>query len=428
MSHREVELLAIGAGPSNLALAVGIEELAPADLAENTLVVEQHDTVAWQRGMLLPWTQSQVSFLKDLVTLRNPRSQFSFVNYLHATGRLDEFVNLGSFTPYRLEISDYLQWVSGALSSVRVEHGKRCARVTPDRADDGEIVGWNVQMADGDTIAARNLSIGIGRDKYVPEVFKGLPAERVIHSTEYSDRMAAVDPAAARRVIVVGGAQSAAEMVTATHQSLPDAKVTMVMRSIGLNGYESSRFTNELYYSSFIDEFHASAPEAREQMLREMHRSNYSGLAPGMLDNLYRTMYLERLTGDERLRMITMVDIVDAQYTDDEVVLTLLDRRTGVAEEVAADLVLLGTGFDREVPRVVRQLADAAGLDEVRVNRAYRLDIPGSDRSSVYLQGTNEATHGIADSLLSVLASRAQDIITDLVSRRGATELLAVSA
>lgn len=69
MGHQEVEVLAVGGGPSNLALAVGIEELAP-ELAENTLVVEEHENVVWQQGMLLPWTQSQVSFLKDLVTLR----------------------------------------------------------------------------------------------------------------------------------------------------------------------------------------------------------------------------------------------------------------------------------------------------------------------------------------------------------------------
>ena len=29
MAHQEVEILAIGAGPSNLALAVAVEELAP---------------------------------------------------------------------------------------------------------------------------------------------------------------------------------------------------------------------------------------------------------------------------------------------------------------------------------------------------------------------------------------------------------------
>ena len=67
MAHQEVEILAIGAGPSNLALAVAVEELAPAEIAANTLVIEKHENIVWQRGMMLPWTQSQVSFLKDLV-------------------------------------------------------------------------------------------------------------------------------------------------------------------------------------------------------------------------------------------------------------------------------------------------------------------------------------------------------------------------
>jgi len=74
LERQEVEVLAIGAGPANLALGVALEELAP-DMARETVIIEQHDTVVWQRGLLLPWSQSQVSFLKDLVTRRNPRSQ-----------------------------------------------------------------------------------------------------------------------------------------------------------------------------------------------------------------------------------------------------------------------------------------------------------------------------------------------------------------
>jgi L-ornithine N5-oxygenase len=36
----------------------------------------------------------------------------------------------------------------------------------------------------------------------------------------------------------------------------------------------------------------------------------------------------------------------------------------------------------------------------------------------------NEATHGIADSLLSVLAVRAEEIVRDLLGRRAAPEQL----
>src|ERR1700712_3726668 len=151
LDRQEVEILAIGAGPANLALGVALEELAP-DMARETLIVEQHDTVVWQRGLLLPWSQSQVSFLKDLVTRRNPRSQFSFINFLHSTGRLDDFINLGSFTPYRLEISDYLSWVARNLSQVRIQSGRRCVSIEPGYGSGGEVREWLVGLADGGEI------------------------------------------------------------------------------------------------------------------------------------------------------------------------------------------------------------------------------------------------------------------------------------
>jgi hypothetical protein len=44
---------------------------------------------------------------------------------------------------------------------------------------------------------------------------------------------------------------------------LPECKPTMVMRSIGLNYYESSKFNNELFFPSHVDTFFGSRPEAR---------------------------------------------------------------------------------------------------------------------------------------------------------------------
>nr|WP_145903274.1 SidA/IucD/PvdA family monooxygenase [Kitasatospora viridis] len=420
MNRQEVELLAIGAGPANLALAVALEELAPADVAGKTLLVEQHDNVVWQRGMLLPWTQSQVSFLKDLVTLRNPRSKFSFINYLHSVGQLDDFINLGTFTPYRQEISGYLQWVADSLSEVRVSYGRRCEGITPRRGADGKVTGWLAAFSDGTEVLARDLVVGAGRDPRIPAEFAGLPAERVIHSAEYSARIAGLDPAGKHRITVIGGAQSAAELLWAAHQGFPAAETTMVMRSIGLKNYESSKFTNEIYYTSFIDDFHAAPADAREQLLREMHLSNYAGLAPAMLETLYRQRYLERLAGAERLKIVTMTEITAARMAGEEIVLTLRDRKTGATSESRCDLLLLGTGFDGRMPQLVRRLAADLGLDEITVDRNYRLTMPhGADGASCYLQGVNEATHGISDSLLSVLAGRSGEIVADLLLHRG---------
>ncbi|MFF8608275.1 lysine N(6)-hydroxylase/L-ornithine N(5)-oxygenase family protein [Streptomyces sp. NPDC015346] len=421
MQPQEVELLAIGAGPANLALGIAMEELAPKELAAGTLIIEQHEDIVWQRGMLLPWTQSQVSFLKDLVTLRNPRSEYSFVNYLHSIGRLDDFINLGTFTPYRSEISGYLQWVASSLRDVRVEYGRRCLSIEPGPVENGEVSRWLVRTEDGGLVSARNLAIGAGRDARIPAEFAALPQERVIHSTQYSDRIERLDPAAVQRVVVVGGAQSAAELLWATYQRFPAARCTMLMRSIGLNAYQSSKFTNELFYPSFIEEFHAASADARRQMLSEMHVTNYAGLAPSMLETLYREMYQERLQGTERLRMITMTDIAGARVDGDDVVIDTVDRRTGRPGELRCDIVLLGTGFVPEMPALVKALAEKTGTGEATVDRNYRMRLPASYTANCYLQGVNEATHGIADSLLSVLAMRAQDIVTDLLARQGAS-------
>ena len=81
-------------------------------------------------------------------------------------------------------------------------------------------------------------------------------------------------------------------------------------------------------------------------------------------------------------------------------------------------LVFLGTGYDKRMPRVVRELAGTLGLQRVEVTRQYRVAIDEPTDAAVYLQGVNEETHGIADSLLSVVAQRSADIVQDILERQ----------
>jgi len=419
MTNREVELLAIGAGPSNLALAVALEELGPPTLAQNSLVIERGKDIEWQQGLLLPWAKSQVSFLKDLVTLRNPRSKFSFLNYLQSVGRLDSFINMGSFTPYRVEISEYLGWVAKSLSTVRVELGRECLSIEPCRDASGTITRWLTRLADGSSITSRYLVIGAGRDAYRPPVFDGVPEQRVIHSTQYRSRVAELSAELPYRVAVIGSAQSAAEMFQALQTDLPNCDIVWIIRSITLRAYEAyNQFTNELYFPSFVDSFFEARPEGREQILQEMHRTNYSGITPALLETLYAGFYLDRLNGRQRKRIVGMAELTAARTIADEIALELTDRRTGTVSELRRDLVFLGTGFVREMPALIRRMAATLGLDEITVNRRYRLNVPGPATAACYLQGVNEATHGIADSLLSVVANRAEDITRDIIADR----------
>lgn len=426
MTEIQVGLLAIGAGPANLALAVAIEESGDPELAGQTLLLEQSPDIKWQRDLLMPWARSQVSFLKDLVTLRNPRSKFSFLSFLHDQNRLDEFINLGTFHPFRWEFSDYLQWVAKSLDQVRIRYDAKVASIEPARDADGSITGWTATLTDGDTIRCRDLVVGGGRDAHVPEVFAGLPPDRLIHSGQYRRRIAQLPADAPLRAVVVGGAQSAAEMFMALHDNLPNSTRTMIVRSIGPQNYQTSKFANELFFPSFVDRFYDSPPEVRQQVLDEMRMTNYAGVAPPFLDHMYTTLYQQRGIGQQRSEVRTLTEVVGARVADDEVVLDLRDRTSGKVEPLHCDLVLLGTGFDQRMPSMVRDLADRVGLSEVSVNRCYRVDLGDSAWGAVYLQGVNEATHGIADSLISVLAHRSNDIVNDLLARRGAVERRAV--
>ena len=417
MSHQDVELLAIGAGPSNLALAVALEELAP-DLAENSLLIDRAETVVWQQGLLLPWVTSQISFLKDLVTLRNPCSEFSFINFLHASGRLDDFVNLGNIWPYRSEISEYLAWVANSLTKVRVELGRASVGLQPRRDAAGTLVGWTCRLADGSTITCRYLVIATGRDPYIPPVLAGLSSERVVHSSRYTHRLATLTRELPHRVAVLGGGQSAAEMFSSLQHDLPNAEIAWVMRSLGPRALQSSQFSNEMYYPSFIDTVYGASPEGREEIRREMHRTNYAGVEPELLRTLYSDRYLNQLSDQDRTSLITMADLVGAVESEHGLVLELADRVTGEVTRLERDLLLLGTGYTRGITGLVKNFIGELGLANAMVSRRYRLLLDEQTEAACYLQGMNEDTHGVGDSLFSVMADRTAATVDDILADR----------
>src|SRR3954454_8616475 len=125
------DLVGIGFGPSNLALAIALREHnAQADEAIDAVFFERQSAFGWHRGMLLEGATMQVAFLKDLVTLRNPSSRFSFVSYLHARGRLIDFINHKCLYPSRIEFHDYLDWCAAEMAPM-VEYGHEVVSARP---------------------------------------------------------------------------------------------------------------------------------------------------------------------------------------------------------------------------------------------------------------------------------------------------------
>ncbi|HJS00362.1 MAG TPA: SidA/IucD/PvdA family monooxygenase, partial [Flavobacterium sp.] len=82
MENKIYDFIAVGVGPFNLSLAC---LTAPIENLDG-LFFDKNKSFNWHPGMLLQDTTLQIPFLADLVTLADPRSPFSFLNYIKEQG------------------------------------------------------------------------------------------------------------------------------------------------------------------------------------------------------------------------------------------------------------------------------------------------------------------------------------------------------
>lgn len=87
MTEKIYDLLGVGIGPFNLSLAALIEPISHLE----TIFLEQKTEFQWHEGLLMEGTTIQVPFLADLVTMADPCSRFTFLNYLREHSRLYNF-------------------------------------------------------------------------------------------------------------------------------------------------------------------------------------------------------------------------------------------------------------------------------------------------------------------------------------------------
>lgn len=135
--------------------------------------------------MLIGDATMQVSFLKDLVTMRNPTSAHSFVAYLHDRGRLVDFMNHKTLFPLLVEFHDYLEWAARQMSHL-VEYGAEVVDVQPVHAADRVVFAFDVSVRSGGDAPgggsdrrvrrARNLVIAAGLDRACRQGSSARPA------------------------------------------------------------------------------------------------------------------------------------------------------------------------------------------------------------------------------------------------------------
>lgn len=425
------DLIGIGFGPSNVAMAIALSEHnARLGGPESTRAggretvtahfFEQQPRFGWHRGMLIDDATMQVSFLKDLVTLRNPASEFSFLCYLKSRGRLIDFINHKNLFPLRVEFHDYFEWAAAQVDDM-VSYGHEVVGVAPVLRE-GTVEHLEVTVRSGEGLEvhrARNLVIGTGLRPLVPEgVERG---DRVWHNSELLANVDALEDAAPSRFVVVGAGQSAAENVAYLHRRFPEAEVCAVFTRYGYSPADDSAFANRIFDPAAVDEYFAAPGHVKQRLLDYHGNTNYSVVDIDLIDDLYRQMYREKVLGTERLRFLNVSRLTDVKAAPDRVRTTVTSLVTGEETVLDADVVVFATGYRPADPLgLLGEVADRCLRDDegrVRVERDYRIVTDPDLRCGIYLQGGTEHTHGITSSLLSNTAVRVGEILDSLLDR-----------
>ncbi len=425
-----LDVVGVGFGPSNLAIAIAIAEHNATVGSDERLAarfVERQDSFGWHRGMLLEDATMRVSFLKDLVTLRNPTSPFSFLSYLNARDRLVDFINYGSFFPTRIEFHDYLEWAAARFGG-QVDYGAEVVEIVPARGtgesvDHVEVIS---RRASGEMLRlrARNLVLATG---LTPNLPCGVtPGERVWHNRDLLTRVPEIAGSEPKRFAVVGAGQSAAEAVDYLHRTFPGAEVCAVFARYGYSPADDSSFANRVFDPSAVDDFY-TAPDAVKELILGYHaNTNYSVVDPELIDELYRRHYHEKVAGKERLRFCNVSRIADVVDLDDHVELAVESLIDGEREVLTADVVVYATGYRPTDPLwlLAGDLGRACARDafgRLEIRRDYRLATgrltDGAPLAAgLYVQGATEHTHGISSTLLSNLAVRSGEIVASIAA------------
>lgn len=412
------DVLGIGFGPSNLALAIALEE-SGAPLT--SLFLEKQEAFGWHTGMLIDDATMQVSVFKDLVTMRNPGSSYSYLHYLKEKGRLVDFINHKTLFPLRIEFHDYLEWAASRVSD-QVAYGHEVVSVQPVEID-GVVEHYEVTARSGDELVthrARNLTVALGLEPVLPPGVDSGP--RVWHNLEVVHRVKAMEGTTPTRFLVVGAGQSAAETVDYLHRSFPTAEVCNVFARYGYTPADDSPFANTIFDPDAVD-LYFGAPAEVKQSLWDYHRNtNYSVVDMDLIQSMYATSYREKVTGERRLNLLNASRLRTVVVRDDVVDVDVEFLPTGEVTAYACDAVVYATGYrPADVTRLLGAAAELCERDaegNVKVGRDYRIITTGVLPAGVYQQGGTEHVHGITSTLLSNIAIRSGEIVESVLAHR----------
>ncbi len=320
---RIYDFAGIGVGPFNLGLAALSDPVEGLD----AVFLERRESFDWHPGMMLEPAHLQVPFMADLVTLADPTSPYSFLNFLKQTGRLYRFYIRENFYPLRAEYNQYCQWVAGQLDSVRF--GTDVRDVT---YDDGVYTLSVDGPAGPEVLRARRLVLGTGTSPYVPAACDGIVDAAangrgglVLHNADYLSRKSELQKQ--RSITIVGSGQSAAEIYYELLQEIDvhGYQLNWVTRSGRFFPLEYTKLTLEMTSPEYVDYFHGLPQDQRDGLIKSQ-KNLYKGINSELIDAIYDLLYTKSLSGIVDTQLLTHSALTGASW----------DAASGLAHAAAA--------------------------------------------------------------------------------------------
>lgn len=415
------DFIGIGLGPFNLGLACLTEPIPGLD----GIFLESKPDFDWHSGMFLDGAHLQTPFLSDLVTLADPTSPYSFLNYLKASGRLYSFYIRENFYPLRTEYNDYCRWAAARLSSVRF--GRTVTSVSYE--EDTEL--YAVRTGNGETYRARHLVLGTGTPPYVPEPCRGLGGD-VLHNSRYLEGKAALQ--AKESITIVGSGQSAAEIY---HDLLSEIdthgyRLNWVTRSPRFFPLEYTKLTLEMTSPEYVDYFHA-LPETTRYRLESEQKNLFKGIDSALINEIFDLLYRKNLNGPVPTRLLANTALVSATYEEPArdgngngngngnvsgtYILGLRQEEQGRDFSLATQGLVLATGYRYVAPEFLAPVEGRIrrdGQGRFDVARNYSIDTTGR---GIFLQNAAVHTHSVTSPDLGMGPYRNAYIIQELLGR-----------
>ncbi|MFI8346627.1 lysine N(6)-hydroxylase/L-ornithine N(5)-oxygenase family protein [Streptomyces sp. NPDC085596] len=396
-----LDFVGIGLGPFNLGLACltePVEEL-------NGVFLDSKPDFEWHAGMFLDGAHLQTPFMSDLVTLADPTSPYSFLNYLKEKGRLYSFYIRENFYPLRVEYDDYCRWAANKLTSVRFS-----TTVTEVTFEDGL---YAVHTDAGDTYRAKHLVLGTGTPPYIPEACEGLGGD-FIHNSRYLANKAELQKK--RSITLVGSGQSAAEIYydLLSEIDVHGYQLNWVTRSPRFFPLEYTKLTLEMTSPEYIDYFHA-LPEDTRYRITAQQKGLFKGIDGELINEIFDLLYQKNLGGPIQTRLLTNSSLNSASYDHGTYTLSLRQEEQDKDYELDSEGLVLATGYQYREPEFLKPVRDRLRYDthgNFDLARNYAIDVTGR---GVFLQNAGVHTHSITSPDLGMGAYRNAYIIRELL-------------